>query len=161
MTELARFYIPNHGRPIRVRTHDADLPAKYAGFMFVVTTGDTPAVLLVRRTGADHQGEWAFPGGHIEPGESSLMGACREVYEETGWDPRGWAQSFANSASLGVREGFETFVQCLPRGFMPTLNDEHDAWTWCPIDELPDNTHPNAAAFITNFRDNFRGSYHG
>ncbi len=29
--------------------------------------------------------EWFQPGGHIDPGESPLEGAIREVAEETGW----------------------------------------------------------------------------
>ncbi len=36
--------------------------------------------LLVRSV----RGEWGFPKGHLEPGESSLEAAAREIREETG-----------------------------------------------------------------------------
>lgn len=158
MSEIARLFVPKQG-PVRIRTHDAEPGAKYAGFLFVVTGNGSPSVLLLRRSGPDHYGQWAFPGGHIEPGETALMAAVRECYEETGWDPRGWTDAYANSHSLGVSNGFETFVQCLKRGFMPSLNDEHDAWQWSPIHELPPNMHPNGVEFIKRFLDNFRGTY--
>ena len=41
-------------------------------------------VLLVRRANPPDQGLWGFPGGRIEPGESHLDAALRELGEETG-----------------------------------------------------------------------------
>lgn len=38
-------------------------------------------VLLVKHRAGGH---WAFPKGHVEPGESEEQTACREVLEETG-----------------------------------------------------------------------------
>lgn len=157
MTQVARLFIPHRGAPIRVRTHDADLPAKYAGFMFVIGSGEDIHVLLLRRARGEQTGTWAFPGGHVEPGETALMAACRECYEETGADPRAWHWDFSNHINLGIREGFETYAIGLTRGFMPNLNNEHDGWQWAPLDDLPDNMHPNALAIIDDFKANFRG----
>jgi 8-oxo-dGTP diphosphatase len=36
------------------------------------------------RHGSLGAGEWAFPGGSVEPGEAPEMAAVRELYEETG-----------------------------------------------------------------------------
>ncbi len=41
-------------------------------------------VLLIRRKYPPNPGLWAFPGGHIEPGETPAQAAVRETLEETG-----------------------------------------------------------------------------
>jgi bifunctional NMN adenylyltransferase/nudix hydrolase len=44
-------------------------------------------VLLVERSGALGQGAWALPGGYVEPKETLLESALRELREETGLVP--------------------------------------------------------------------------
>lgn len=48
-----------------------------------------PSVLLTRRAEwlSTHKGQIAFPGGRLEPGESSLAAALREAREEIGLEP--------------------------------------------------------------------------
>lgn len=45
-----------------------------------VVVNDEGKVLLIRH----HDGTWVFPKGHIDPGESQLEAALREVAEEAG-----------------------------------------------------------------------------
>jgi 8-oxo-dGTP pyrophosphatase MutT (NUDIX family) len=47
---------------------------------------DRPALLLTRRADnlRSHAGQWALPGGRIEPGESAEVAALRELAEEVG-----------------------------------------------------------------------------
>lgn len=40
--------------------------------------------LLVQRRNPPNAGTWGFPGGHVEPGETALAAAARELHEETG-----------------------------------------------------------------------------
>lgn len=54
------------------------------GASAVILRGDR--VLLVERGRAPAMGLWSFPGGHVEPGETALRAALREVREETGLD---------------------------------------------------------------------------
>jgi 8-oxo-dGTP pyrophosphatase MutT (NUDIX family) len=46
-------------------------------------------LLLTRRTDglSNHRGEIAFPGGRLEPGETSSTAALREAHEELGIEP--------------------------------------------------------------------------
>lgn len=41
-------------------------------------------VLLARRRNPPDAGLWGFPGGHVDPGETALAAAARELAEETG-----------------------------------------------------------------------------
>ena len=45
-----------------------------------------PCFLLTRRAPrlTSHAGQWALPGGRVEPGESAIEGALRELAEEVG-----------------------------------------------------------------------------
>lgn len=57
--------------------------------VMVVLDPDTDAVLMTKR--ADHMrlhaGEMCFPGGKIEPGETTAQAAARELHEEIGLSP--------------------------------------------------------------------------
>ena len=51
----------------------------------ILFTNETdPKVLLIERKNPPFQGQWAFPGGFIEPDETLEDAAKRELKEETG-----------------------------------------------------------------------------
>ncbi|MGH9299645.1 MAG: NUDIX hydrolase, partial [Acidimicrobiales bacterium] len=61
--------------------------ARPAAVAITVVTGRTgPAVLITRRADAlrTHPGQYALPGGRIDPGESAADAALRELAEELG-----------------------------------------------------------------------------
>jgi 8-oxo-dGTP pyrophosphatase MutT (NUDIX family) len=79
----------------RVSRHDrahrraADRPDLRAAAVAVVVLDDPergPGVLLTRRTSRlrDHPGQFALPGGSVDPGEDTVTAALRELDEELG-----------------------------------------------------------------------------
>lgn len=69
---------------------DAPSPLRAAAVtLTVVDTGDgTAALVLTRRASTlrAHSGQWALPGGRLDPGESVVDAARRELHEEVGLD---------------------------------------------------------------------------
>lgn len=91
-------------------------------------------LLFVRRTGDDAwAGLWWMPGGAVEDGETPAEAALREVYEETGYR-LGRVEEvtvIVDNLSSGGVCAVHLFLGDAPDGD-PSLNDEHDAWTWAP-----------------------------
>ncbi|HEY0181249.1 MAG TPA: NUDIX domain-containing protein [Rhodopila sp.] len=140
-------------------------PLRAAGMMIVAPGAKA---LFVRRSASsrDCPGMWCFPGGEIEAGESAAQAATREAEEEIGSVPPGdrilWTRRVSNN-ELGGEAGqainpplppadsivvpgqtvdFTTFLTKVDAEFVPTLNDEHTAWTWASIAEPPEPLHP-------------------
>jgi 8-oxo-dGTP pyrophosphatase MutT (NUDIX family) len=72
-----------------VRGRDGDLrPPRRAAVAVVVLDDPSrgPGVLLTRRTSRlrDHPGQFALPGGSVDPGEDTVTAARRELDEELG-----------------------------------------------------------------------------
>jgi 8-oxo-dGTP pyrophosphatase MutT (NUDIX family) len=96
----------------RVRTHDrderraAERPDLRAAAVAVVVLDDPergPGVLLTRRTSRlrDHPGQFALPGGSVDPGEDVVTAARRELDEELGLH-------LGDDAVLGLLDDYAT-----------------------------------------------------
>lgn len=98
-----------------------------AGVLLVAPSG---RVLLMRRTAgsADHGGEWSFPGGGIEDGETAEQAARRELEEETGVAFSGPLIEWTRRQKDGV--DFTTFIAMAEDEFEAAMNGEHDAHQW-------------------------------
>ena len=122
--------------------------SRAAGILFL---SPEKKVLLMRRAGKDHQGEWALPAGGIEKGETPEAAARRETQEEAGYEHEGGLSPFMHSARQGV--DFTTFVAHAPDEFKPELNDEHDDARWVEPSEaekLP--LHPGVRAALEKLK---------
>lgn len=66
--------------------HDTELAGRRAAAvaLAVVDDGAGPGLLLTRRAARmrAHAGQWALPGGRVDPGESAVRAALRELHEE-------------------------------------------------------------------------------
>jgi 8-oxo-dGTP pyrophosphatase MutT (NUDIX family) len=127
----------------------ADATAAAAGIMF--RTPDGRALFLRRGADGDHAGEWCFPGGGIEEGETAEDAARRETAEETK------AEVFLKCGPLQLLDrrtspegvDFSTFVQPITDLFLPTLNSEHSAFAWAPTSYPPEPLHPGVKAVLS------------
>lgn len=101
--------------------------------------------LLAKRSGhGDLEGYWAFPGGHIEPGETAEAAAIRECREEMGFEPSGPLELVHQTDKHGA--DFSTHMAIHSDQAEPTLNDEHTEARWVTLDEAAKmQLHPGVA----------------
>jgi len=95
--------------------------------------GPEPRVLLERqyRYAADDY-LWEIPAGRIDPGESPLAGARRELLEETGYRAKSWKRALFFYPSPGFVD--ETMTVYLARGLTPgTAQPEEDESIECEL----------------------------
>jgi dATP pyrophosphohydrolase len=104
--------------------------------------GDHELLQLRRAAGDDYlPGTWATIRGKAEGDETAPRAALRELREETGLVPR---ELYAlSSIDSFYTAGFETIWHCpvfaalIDASAQVTLNDEHDAFRWVSIREVP------------------------
>ena len=131
-----RLLSDNHAGHLRCTRCDATLwrnPLPVAGVLLV----REGRVLLTRRSAAMERGgrRWAFPGGHVESGETAEEAALRETREEAGVEARltgivGRPHSILDPSTLVVAYRGETEQE-------PRAGDETEAVRWFAPEELP------------------------
>jgi 8-oxo-dGTP diphosphatase len=98
-------------------------------------------VLLGKRKGAHGHGTWAFPGGHLEYGESIETCARREVREETGLHiARMRPGPYTNDVFHAEQQHYVTlFVIAASVSGDPVVREPHKCavWQWFKWDALP------------------------
>ncbi|KAJ9136643.1 hypothetical protein NKR23_g9688 [Pleurostoma richardsiae] len=99
-------------------------------------------VVLGKRKASHGAGQWAFPGGHLEYGESVYECAEREVLEETGMGVMATSLTgVTNNVFHDVNKHYITlFVKCemLNPSTQPELRepDKCEGWFWKSWDEI-------------------------
>lgn len=100
-------------------------------------------VLLIKRRWDPCAGRWAFPGGHVDAGETSRDAAVRELEEETGiriaaGEP--WRQvGVFDDPDRDPRGRYVTvaYAIALPEAIAPTPGDDAAEARWWPVSNLP------------------------
>ncbi|MCQ0968840.1 NUDIX hydrolase (plasmid) [Paracoccus sp. TK19116] len=103
-------------------------------------------VLLVRRRNPPDAGLWGFPGGHVDPGETALDAAARELAEETGVAAR--PLRYLGNVDLIQRADDGTLnyhfllaaVLCRHVAGEPLASDDAIEAAWFDIDQVLDGT---------------------
>lgn len=104
-------------------------------------------------------GKWTMPGGHVNPNETMLEGAHRELTEETGIEaPKGYLMKIAQYEGTGkdgkplLVHGFHLDMQHRPQTTMKSDPDaEVRRWKWVDVSKgLPDKISKNLHVPLEN-----------
>ena len=99
-------------------------------------------VLLMRRAGTGFfDGQYSLPGGHVEPAESLLATARREVFEELGICVGG-LEYVGVAHRMSDTNRIDFFFRACDWSGAPTIREPHkcDDLLWAGCDALPENT---------------------
>jgi len=119
----------------------------------IITRGNL--VLLGQRKGCVCDGAWAFPGGHLEGGESFEQCAARELAEETGMT----ARHVEYITTLNIvnyvenRHFVDIYMAVQPSpGEEPKITEDFcSEWLWCPISNLPSPLMPGTEKALIEY----------
>lgn len=97
----------------------------------VITDGSGRS-LLIRRSATNRHfvGQWEWPGGKVDPGESFDVAALREVKEETGLDVELAGLAGAMEFEMTARRIIVLCLEARLIGGELKLSEEHDDSAW-------------------------------
>jgi len=123
----------------------------------VMITNQSGQVLLGLRCSAHGRGEWSFPGGHLEFGETIFAAAVREAKEETNLDIADLrVVSVSDELRYLVSEGKHYVVIGFKAGayqgkLQLTEPDKWQEWSWFSLDNLPSPLFEGTEQIINNY----------
>jgi len=124
----------------------------------VVILNKDNEVLLGLRNSSHGAGDWSFPGGHLEFGETVFETAKREVKEETDLDVSEFElvsvfdemcymesdnKHYLNVSVVAHYDGGE------PKNMEP---HKCDRWEWFSLDDLPNNLFEPSEGTLSNMK---------
>lgn len=125
----------------------------------VLIKNEKEEVLIGQRISSHGTGEWSFPGGHLEFGESIFECAAREVMEETGLvtktfklisladELRYLVSDDKHYVNIGVLAKYEN-------GDPINLEPEKcSGWQWFSLDNLPSPLFEGTELVINNYKE--------
>jgi 8-oxo-dGTP pyrophosphatase MutT (NUDIX family) len=119
-------------------------------------------VLLQRRAGTGFMdGHWAAAAGHVEPGESVVAAAVREVREELGVEVSPGDLRPVTTMHRGqpggpaLEQRVDFFYEAVRWDGVPTLQEasKADGLGWFPLDALPEPVVPHELVVLRLIHD--------
>lgn len=122
-----------------------------AGFLLICPS--TQRVLVALRN--DPTPVWSVFGGGVEPYESPIQCAKREMIEEAGFiEGKDYEIISPRPINIGKYTNFvyRTFIGVTKHEIIPTLNYEHSDFLWCKLSEIPENRHFGLVQLLNDYR---------
>lgn len=124
----------------------------------VMIQNEKGEVLLGLRQGSHGAGEWSFPGGHLEFGETVFETAKREVEEETGLEVDEFNLISVFDEMRYMKTDGKHFlnigVKAKYKGGEPKVMelDKCREWRWFSLDNLPEKILESTEGIIKNYK---------
>lgn len=115
-------------------------------------------VLLSQRKSSHGTGEWCFPGGHLEMGETLNECAAREVKEETDLDVEKFELISVADEMRYLESDGKHYVNIGIKAFYDggepknTEPHKHEDWRWFSLDNLPAPLFQGTELAINNYK---------
>jgi ADP-ribose pyrophosphatase len=117
---------------------------RHPGSAVMMAVDEKGRILLVKQFRLPAEADlWELPAGRIDPGESPMEAAVRELWEETGYGAKIWTPLLSFWASPGyVAEKMNVFVaEDLTAGEQHLMGDERIEMRWFEAAEISDWIH--------------------
>lgn len=116
----------------------------------ILFSRSTHRILLLQKREGKHSGKFVIPGGTNLGHESSYTCLLRELEEEIGKSEIIKTIPLDRFVSNDSEFNFHTYFCIVDKEFIPELSEEHTAWGWFQMNNLPKPLHQGFSLSLKN-----------